>query len=194
VSNPIIAVRNVRSTLSMKNGQVLTVGGLLRNETRKVIRKVPWLGDIPGLGLLFQSIRDQSVNTQLIFFLRVNILPEGRPYTITYHRPGVAMEGIEDLQGSAATRPADQAPATLPATRPGVRRVRVAPPIPPEPAGVEPSLPAPTQTAPAEQRSTGEPVRAPVVVPPASFGPRSPSTQPAPAPGYVPGPVGRGQP
>ena len=96
VSNPIIAVRNVSSTLSMKDGEVLTVGGLLRDENRETVRGLPGLMDIPVLGLLFQSTRHQTVKSQLIFFMRIHIINEGKPQTTRIHKPGNSMDQIED--------------------------------------------------------------------------------------------------
>ncbi len=95
-SSPIVAIRNVRTTLSMKDGEILTIAGLLRSEERRVVRKVPVLGSIPLLGLLFQSRRHQTVKTQLVFFLRVNILTEGKTRTIRIHKPGVGMELLDE--------------------------------------------------------------------------------------------------
>jgi type II secretory pathway component GspD/PulD (secretin) len=99
VSNPIIAIRNVSSTLSMKDGEVLTVGGLLRDEDREVIRGVPGLMDVPVVGLLFQSRRHQKVKTQLIFFLRIHILADGAAGSIRVHKPGSAMDLLEEKAG-----------------------------------------------------------------------------------------------
>ncbi len=97
-ANPIIAIRNVTSILSLKDGEILTVGGLLQNETRQTVRGIPILSDIPGIGLLFQSRRNTKNRTQLIFFLRVNILEEGRTYETRIHRPG---EGLQLLDRAA---------------------------------------------------------------------------------------------
>jgi type II secretory pathway component GspD/PulD (secretin) len=98
-SNPIIAIRNVSSTLTMKNGEILTVGGLLTDADRLSIRGIPLLMDIPGLGLLFQSRRHQVEKTQLIFFLRIHILNEGSTFTTRVHKPGSSMERIEEKSG-----------------------------------------------------------------------------------------------
>ena len=98
-SNPIIAIRNVSSTLTMKNGEILTVGGLLTDADRLSIRGIPLLMDIPGLGLLFQSRRHQVEKTQLIFFLRIHILNEGSTFTTRVHKPGSSMELIEEKSG-----------------------------------------------------------------------------------------------
>ena len=98
-SNPIIALRNVSSTLTMKNGEILTVGGLLTDSERLSLRGIPLLMDIPWVGLLFQSRRHQVEKTQLIFFLRIHILNEGSTFTTRVHRPGSSTELIEEKSG-----------------------------------------------------------------------------------------------
>jgi general secretion pathway protein D len=106
-SSPIVAIRNVRTTLAMKDGEILTIAGLLRSEERRVVRRVPGLGRIPLLGLLFQSRRQETVKTQLVFFLRVNILDEGRQRTIRIHRPGAGLE-LLDEEVTGGTRPGQE--------------------------------------------------------------------------------------
>ena len=114
VSNPIVAIRNVSTTLSLKDGEILTIGGLLRSEDHDLIRKVPFLGDIPGVGVLFQSRRSQSVKTQLIFFLRINILDPGKPHGLIYHRPGVGMERLDTQEERTTPRPREMDPMKMP--------------------------------------------------------------------------------
>jgi type II secretory pathway component GspD/PulD (secretin) len=96
-ANPIIAIRNVTSTLSLKDGEILTVGGLLRNEKRRTTRGVPFLEDIPVAGLLFQSRFDSTVRTQLIFFLRVRIISSGEAEAIRAHRPGAGLNVLDPI-------------------------------------------------------------------------------------------------
>ncbi|MFH1022160.1 MAG: secretin N-terminal domain-containing protein [Planctomycetota bacterium] len=97
VSNPIVAVRNCKTVLELKDGEVLTIGGLLKNEDRSVLRKVPGLGDIPILGHLFRARRDQQVKTQLVFFLRMNILAEGGADAMRLHAPGAGLDLLDKL-------------------------------------------------------------------------------------------------
>jgi general secretion pathway protein D len=95
VSNPIVAVRSVRTTLSVKDGELLTIGGLLRSERHGIVRKVPVLGDVPGVGWLFRSTRDSEVKTMLVFFLRVKILNEGRQGGFVMHVPGSGLAKLD---------------------------------------------------------------------------------------------------
>jgi hypothetical protein len=59
--------------------------------------------------VLFQSRRNQTVKTQLIFFLRVHILPEGTPDSVRLHKPGAGFDKINSspalLNPSAGTQP-----------------------------------------------------------------------------------------
>jgi type II secretory pathway component GspD/PulD (secretin) len=105
ISNPLVAIRNVTSTLTLKDGEILTVGGLLSTEDRITRRGVPLLMDIPYLGYLFQSVRQQSVRTQVIFFLRVHILPTGRPDDVRLLEPDSGLRIIDELT-IPATQPA----------------------------------------------------------------------------------------
>ncbi|MGB7160044.1 MAG: secretin N-terminal domain-containing protein [Tepidisphaeraceae bacterium] len=112
-ANPIIAIRNVTSILTLKDGEVLTVGGLLQSENRQTIRGIPILSDIPGIGLLFQSRRNTRNRTQLIFFLRVNILEEGKSYETRIHRPGDGMELLDREAGLVVPKGNGPYPVTV---------------------------------------------------------------------------------
>ncbi len=112
VANPIVAIRNVSSILTIKDGEVLTIGGLLRSEERDQNRKVPGLGDVPVLGLAFQGTRLQANRTQLIFFLRVNILDRGQAHGVRIHRPGSSLDAT--LRGPATLSGPDESKPDTP--------------------------------------------------------------------------------
>lgn len=63
-------VRESDSIVKARNGQVIVIGGLMRETRRRENYKTPLLGDIPGLGRLFRSERDQTVTTELVILLR----------------------------------------------------------------------------------------------------------------------------
>ena len=75
-SNPIVAVRNTSTTLRVKDSELIAIGGLLREEDRLLEKRIPVLSAIPILGHLFRSQRHERGKTQLVFFLRIQILPE----------------------------------------------------------------------------------------------------------------------
>jgi type IV pilus assembly protein PilQ len=52
---PSIDTRNVITQVLVNNGETVVLGGIHETETRETYTKVPFLGDIPGLGKLFSS-------------------------------------------------------------------------------------------------------------------------------------------
>ncbi|MHC4883924.1 MAG: type II secretion system protein GspD, partial [Planctomycetota bacterium] len=69
ISNPIIAVRNANTELEVKDGELISIGGLYKTEEREVRRKVPILGSLPALGHLFRAEFTETTRTQLVIFL-----------------------------------------------------------------------------------------------------------------------------
>ncbi len=73
-SDLILNKREVETTLTVDDGQIAVIGGLLSDDERRTIEKIPLLGDIPGLGQLFRSKAKQRTKTNLTIFIRPTIL------------------------------------------------------------------------------------------------------------------------
>lgn len=69
-------IRESDSVVRARNGQVIVIGGLMRETRRRQDYKVPVLGDVPGLGRLFRSERDQSTTTELVILLRPVVITD----------------------------------------------------------------------------------------------------------------------
>jgi type II secretory pathway component GspD/PulD (secretin) len=93
---PIVASRSTRTTLRLKDAQILSIAGLMRNDVFNDVNKIPVLGDLPIVGPLFRSVRERYTRTQLVFLLRVHILDVGEPWTIRTHAPGEGLEPLDD--------------------------------------------------------------------------------------------------
>jgi MSHA biogenesis protein MshL len=63
-------VRESDSIVKAKSGQIIAIGGLMRNASRKNEFQTPVLGRVPGLKKLFASSRETEVKTELIILLR----------------------------------------------------------------------------------------------------------------------------
>jgi MSHA biogenesis protein MshL len=63
-------IRESDSIVKAKSGQIIAIGGLMRNAAREVDFSTPVLGDIPVLGNLFRSTRSVQSKTELIILLR----------------------------------------------------------------------------------------------------------------------------
>jgi type IV pilus assembly protein PilQ len=79
ISNPIISTRRCETTVTMRDGEIFVIGGLLEGKTLLTKRSVPILGSIPLLGYLFSSIRHETDYTQLLFLLKVEIVSPEKP-------------------------------------------------------------------------------------------------------------------
>ncbi len=73
-SDLILNKREIETTLTVDEGQIAVMGGLLSDEERRTIEKIPFLGDIPVLGNLFKSKAKSRNKTNLMIFIRPTIL------------------------------------------------------------------------------------------------------------------------
>jgi pilus assembly protein CpaC len=81
---PVIRKNQAFTNVSLKDGESFAIGGLINNEVRQVVSKVPLLGDIPVLGALFRSTEFQNNESELLFMVTVKLVkapPVGSPAT-----------------------------------------------------------------------------------------------------------------
>ena len=88
---PIVDKRMLSTTLLMKDGQIVVMGGLRTKSSTLTENKVPLLGDIPGLGFLFSNDKEVVKCTELLVFISPHI------YTDTPLTPGQS-EKYEELR------------------------------------------------------------------------------------------------
>ena len=69
-----VGTRNASTVLRLKDGETQVLAGLINDEDRKSASKIPGLGDLPLLGRLFSSQRDQSVKTEIILLITPRII------------------------------------------------------------------------------------------------------------------------
>jgi type II secretory pathway component GspD/PulD (secretin) len=68
-----ISTRESETTVRLKDGETLVIGGLYNSEDLKSTLKVPLLGDIPLIGNLFKSTSTSKDETEIIVLLRPTI-------------------------------------------------------------------------------------------------------------------------
>jgi general secretion pathway protein D len=69
--------RAIESTVLIDDGQIIALGGLVQDDVRAGMEKVPLLGDIPLLGYLFRYETRKQTKTNLMVFLRPVVLRDG---------------------------------------------------------------------------------------------------------------------
>ena len=70
----VLNKREITTTVTVDDGQIIALGGLIDENERRTIEKVPLLGDIPGLGALFTSRSRSKTKTNLMVFIRPTIV------------------------------------------------------------------------------------------------------------------------
>ena len=73
-SDLIINKREFKTVLTVDNGEILAIGGLLDDNERRTIEKIPFLSDIPLLGELFKNRNRSRTKTNLMVFIRPTII------------------------------------------------------------------------------------------------------------------------
>ena len=74
---PIFAVREVSTKVTIWDGATVVMGGLTREDVVTVNDKVPFLGDIPFLGRFFRSEGESSSKRNLLIFVTANLVSPG---------------------------------------------------------------------------------------------------------------------
>ncbi len=116
VTIPGVSERRVNTEVELSEHQSFAIGGLLDNRETETFSKVPWIGDIPILGKLFQSKTLTKNNTELIVIVTpelVRPIPAGKPlpalkYPVPFLPPntGIAMSTPgQDITGPVPVVP-----------------------------------------------------------------------------------------
>ena len=71
---PAITTRRAATTIELADGQSFAIGGLLRDNVRESVKKVPFLGEVPILGALFRSSSFQKSETELVIIVTPHLV------------------------------------------------------------------------------------------------------------------------
>ncbi len=72
--DPTINTKQIETQILAENGETIVIGGIYQTQYGKEVSKVPILGDIPGLGILFRKKDILDTRTELLFFLTPRII------------------------------------------------------------------------------------------------------------------------
>ncbi len=71
---PQLGTRSTTTQLRLKDGETQILAGLISDEERQTIDKVPGLGDLPGIGRFFSSQADETIKTELVMLITPHII------------------------------------------------------------------------------------------------------------------------
>ena len=73
---PVVATRQAETTVRLKDGSSVLIGGILDQERTTDVTKVPFLGSVPILGALFRHENTTTSNRDLVIEVTPHLLPE----------------------------------------------------------------------------------------------------------------------
>ncbi len=73
---PQVSTREAETTVLVKNGETIVIGGMITDQERKDISQIPLLGDLPVLGHFFKSQHHDKTKTELLVFVTPYIMKE----------------------------------------------------------------------------------------------------------------------
>lgn len=107
----ILDRRETTTKVTVKNGQTVVISGILRQQDSEIRRKVPLLGDIPLLGLIFRSKTTNTQNKELVAFITPIVLdnPEATNEEVQYRKDRLKNQGYDielprELENSAPSQ------------------------------------------------------------------------------------------
>ena len=68
--------RSADTTVRLRDGETMVIGGLMGSEETKTLRKIPGLGDLPLLGALFRMSQKTKQTSEIVIFLTAHILKQ----------------------------------------------------------------------------------------------------------------------
>ena len=78
---PIINRRSVSTTVSVKDGKTIVIGGLVQRETIDRVNRIPGLSRLPGVGYLFETTQRQTREAEVVIFISPRIIRSPSPAT-----------------------------------------------------------------------------------------------------------------
>ena len=73
-STPNLSNRSAVTQVICKNNHTIVIGGMIKTDKSTSLSKVPFFGDLPGIGKLFQKTTSREVRTELIIFITPHIV------------------------------------------------------------------------------------------------------------------------
>lgn len=139
--------RNANTSLRLKDGETQVLAGLISDQERNNANKVPGLGDIPILGRLFSSHRDEASKTEIVLLITPRILRN-------VERPELAdVEFFAGTDSVTSDQPLRLRPAATPVVPEPPEAAQPAPEEAPPPAAPgpvpPPAAPSPVSPPPA---------------------------------------------
>ena len=117
VSIPGLTSRQSETTVRLADGQSFAIAGLLSDKIQSTVSKIPLLGDIPILGMLFRSVSYQRNETELLVVVTAHLAKPVAPHEAPHLPTENELNDPNDIQlflfGSVGGGRPDDASGTM---------------------------------------------------------------------------------
>jgi general secretion pathway protein D len=102
IDSPTIQQRRIHTTITVKDGEVLALGGLIQQRDEVTKTQVPILGNLPVIGTAFQTKSDTITRTELVIFIRPQVVrDDSEAASVTEEfRSRIALEPLKPTRGN----------------------------------------------------------------------------------------------
>lgn len=104
--------RRADTTVRLRDGETMVIGGLIGSEEAKSLSKIPFLGDLPILGAFFRNVRRSKTDSEIMIFLTAHALDDNKARMSTFAaeeraRAAQGGEKADRKEGQPGERPED---------------------------------------------------------------------------------------
>lgn len=96
--------RQTKTTIRVGDGQMVAIGGLLKEDQRDLTSSVPCLGAVPLMGHLFKAVNTRTTKTNLLIFMTPTIIPDANTLE------EASQKYIDRMESEPAPKPAIDIP------------------------------------------------------------------------------------
>lgn len=143
-----IGTRNAATLLRLRDGETQLLAGLISREDRTAASRVPGIGDLPVLGRLFSSQRDEGARTELVLAITPRVLRNLRRPDASETELWVGTETLQRLRPPGGMLPAPEPAAGTQQQADASADAGKTPAAALPPAGARPALEAPVAAVP----------------------------------------------
>ncbi|MBQ7514752.1 MAG: pilus assembly protein PilQ [Schwartzia sp.] len=68
--------RSADTSVRLRDGETMVIGGLIGSEESRILSKVPFLGDLPILGIFFKSVSTNKTDSEIMIFLTARVVDD----------------------------------------------------------------------------------------------------------------------
>lgn len=102
IDSPTIQQRRIRTTVTVKDGEAIALGGLIQQSDASTKTQVPLLGNLPLVGAAFRQKDDTIDRTELVIFIRPQVVrDDGEAASVTEEfRARIALDPLKPTRGN----------------------------------------------------------------------------------------------